>query len=143
MRCLAGSQLEAKRGFSFPAAQPHSGTSCLYTTLFIAAGEQPGATPPQSPSSSRGINKIIIITTTTAAAKQTELGCGSTRIGRVACGCDCREGRSTAGLLPDKNNLAKKITAGKSDLYYYYRKRARCSTASSSARQDSESMHRG
>lgn len=115
----------------------------MYTTLFIAAGEQPGATPPQSPSSSRGINKIIIITTTTAAAKQTELGCGSTRIGRVACGCDCREGRSTAGLLPDKNNLAKKITAGKSDLYYYYRKRARCSTASSSARQDSESMHRG
>jgi len=58
MRCLAGSQLEAKRGFSFPAAQPHSGTSCLYTTLFIAAGEQPGATQPQSPSGSKKNNKI-------------------------------------------------------------------------------------
>lgn len=69
MRCLAASQLEAKRGFSFPAAQPHSGTSCLYTTLFIAAGEQPGATQPQSSSGSSNdnnkINKIKAIITTT------------------------------------------------------------------------------
>lgn len=61
MRCLAGGQLEAKRGFSFPAAQPHSGASCLYTRLFIAAGERPGTARPQSPSGSKKKKIIIII----------------------------------------------------------------------------------
>lgn len=49
MRCLAGSQLEAKRGFSFPAAQPHSGTSCLYTTAIYSCWRAPRRNPTAEP----------------------------------------------------------------------------------------------
>lgn len=35
-------------------------------------------------------------------------------------------GRSADGLIRVKNNPAKKATAGKRDLYYYYRREARC-----------------